>query len=380
MLDLSAHPSEGIMAMTGDSAISPGALMPAPFARTSLPGRVVFGDGALGHLAAELDQRGLRRAMLMMAGRDGQLADRGAAALGDRVQRHWDEIRQHVPRELADRASAAASAAGADVLVTIGGGSTTGLGKAVAVATGLPLVVAPTTYAGSEMTPIYGLTSNNDKKTTRDPRALPAIVVYDPQLLVTLPPAVVGPSGMNALAHCAEALWAASADPVTDAIALDGVHRLRMHLGVAYTSDDAAARGRVLVAACLAGMALGTVGTSLHHALCHLLGGMFDSPHAETHAIVLPYVVGYLQPAVPGAARRLARAMDVSEPALAASIWSLGQSVGTPAGLRSIGISEDQLPAVAEAALAKALPSPRPLDYDGLYQALHAAWAGQPPE
>jgi maleylacetate reductase len=379
MLDLSAHLPEGIMAMTGDSAVSHGSLMPAPFARTSLPGRVVFGDGALGQLAAELDQRGLRRAMLMVAGRDGQLADRGTAALGDRVQLPWDEIRQHVPRELADRASAAAATAGADVLVTIGGGSTTGLGKAVAVAAGLPLVVVPTTYAGSEMTPIYGLTSNNDKKTTRDPRALPAIVVYDPQLLVTLPPAVVGPSGMNALAHCAEALWAANADPVTDAIALDGVLRLREHLPAAYASDDAAARGQVLVAACLAGMALGAVGTSLHHALCHLLGGMFDAPHAETHAIVLPYVIGYLQPAVPEAAQRLARAMDASEPTLAKSIWSLGQSVGTPAGLRSIGISEDQLPAVARAALAKALPSPRRLDYDGLVQALHAAWAGQSP-
>ncbi|MGH3249447.1 MAG: maleylacetate reductase [Trebonia sp.] len=366
--------------MTGDSAIAPAALMPAPFARTSLPGRVVFGDGALGQLAAELDQRGLRQAMLMAAGRDGPLADRGTAALGDRVRLHWDEIRQHVPRELADRASAAATAAGADVLVTIGGGSTTGLGKAVAVATGLPLVVVPTTYAGSEMTPIYGLTSNNDKKTTRDRRALPAIVVYDPQLLVTLPPAVVGPSGMNALAHCAEALWAANADPVTDAIALDGVLRLREHLLAAYASDDAAARGQVLVAACLAGMALGTVGTSLHHALCHLLGGMFDAPHAETHAIVLPYVIGYLQPAVPEAARRLARAMDASEPTLAKSIWSLGQSVGTPAGLRSIGIREDQLPAVARAALAKPLPSPRALDYDGLLAALHAAWAGQPPQ
>jgi maleylacetate reductase len=354
--------------------------MPAPFARTSLPGRVVFGDGALAHLAGELDQRGLRRAMLMVTDRDGQLADRGAAVLGDRVRLRWDEVRQHVPRELADRASAGARAAGADVLVTIGGGSTTGLGKAVAVATGLPLAVVPTTYAGSEMTPIYGLTSRNDKKTARDLRALPAIVVYDPRLLVTLPPAVVGPSGMNALAHCAEALWAANADPVTDAIALDGVRRLRQHLAAAYASDDAAARGQVLVAACLAGMALGTAGTSLHHALCHLLGGMFDAPHAETHAIVLPYIVGYLQPAIPEAARRLARAMDASEPTLSKSIWSLGQSAGTPAGLRSIGISEDQLPAVTQAALAKALPSPRPLDHNGLAQALHSAWTGQPPD
>jgi maleylacetate reductase len=230
------------------------------------------------------------------------------------------------------------------------------------------------------MTPIYGLTSKNDKKTTRDPRALPAIVVYDPRLLVTLPAAVVGPSGMNALAHCAEALWAASADPVTDAIALDGARRLREHLTAAYASDDTAARGQVLVAACLAGMALGTVGTSLHHALCHLLGGMFGAPHAETHAIVLPYAVSYLQPAVPVAARRLAQAMEVAERDLAGSIWSLGQSVGTPAGLRSVGILEDQVAALTRAALAKNLPSPRSLEYDALHAALHAAWTGQRPD
>jgi maleylacetate reductase len=366
--------------MTGDSATCSGVRMPAPFARTTLPGRIVFGDGALAQLPAELDQRGLRRAMLIVSGRDGQLADLSGTVLGDRVRLRWDQVRQHVPRELADQASAEARAAGADVLVAIGGGSTTGLGKAVAVATGLPLAVVPTTYAGSEMTPIYGLTSGSDKKTARDARALPAIVIYDPRLLVTLPAAVVGPSGMNALAHCAEALWAANTDPITDAIALDGARRLREHLPMAYATDDPAARGHVLVAACLAGMALGTVGTSLHHALCHLLGGMFDAPHAETHAIVLPYSVRYLQRAVPGAARRLAQAMNVSESALAKTIWTLGQSVGTPAGLRSIGISEDQLHAVTRAALAKALPSPRPLDYDGLYRALHAAWAGQSPD
>jgi maleylacetate reductase len=380
MLGMPTKSSKGIMDMTGDSAIPPEARMPAPFARTSLPGRVVFGDGALARLAGELDQRGFKRAMLIADGRGGQLADRGAAVLGDRVQLHWHEVRQHVPAELAERAGAGASAARADVLVTIGGGSTTGLGKAVAVATGLPLAVVPTTYAGSEMTPIYGLTSENDKKTTRDPRALPTIVVYDPQLLATLPSAVVGSSGMNALAHCAEALWATDSDPVTDAIALDGVRRLREHLATAYAGDDTAARGEVLIAACLAGMALGTVGTSLHHALCHLLGGMFDAPHAETHAIVLPYVVGYLQSAVPDAAQRLARAMDAGETTLAKCIWSLGRSVGTPTGLRSIGISEGRLPAITRAALAKALPSPRPLDYDGLLQALHTAWTGEPPE
>jgi maleylacetate reductase len=365
--------------MTIDTAGSGTVQMPAAFARTSLPGRIIFGDGAVRRLAGELDQRDLRRAMLIVASHDAQLAERGSNVLGERVQLHWDEVRQHVPLELAQRATDAATAAGIDVLVAIGGGSTTGLGKAISVATGLPLAVVPTTYAGSEMTPIYGLTSDNDKKTARDMRALPSIVVYDPQLLVTLPAAVVGPSGLNALAHCAEALWAANADPITDALALDGAGRIHQYLVAAYSTEDPAARGHVLIAACLAGIALGTVGTSLHHALCHLLGGMFDTPHAETHAIVLPYVISYLRPAVPAAAQRLARAMDTDEHALPASIWSLGQSVGTPGGLRSIGIREDQIPAITRTALARQLPSPRPLEYAALNETLHAAWAGQPP-
>jgi maleylacetate reductase len=121
------------------------------------------------------------------------------------------------------------------------------------------------------------------------------------------------------------------------------------------------------------------VGTSLHHALCHLLGGLFDAPHAETHAIVLPYVVSYLRPAVPEAARRLAQAMGTSEHALARSIWDLGRSVGTPAGLRSVGIREEQIPLLTQAALDKQLPSPRPLGYGPLNEVLHAAWTGQPP-
>jgi maleylacetate reductase len=366
--------------MPTDTAISAAVRMPQAFARTGLPGRIVFGDGALRRLADELDQRDLRGAMLIAADYDSRLAEQGRDVLGERVRLSWGKVRQHVPRELAERATLAAIDAGIDVLVAIGGGSTTGLGKAVAVSTGLPLVVVPTTYAGSEMTPIYGLTSDGDKTTARDARALPSIVVYDPRLLTTLPAAVVGPSGLNALAHCAEALWAANADPITDAVALDGARRLGQYLPAAYASGDPAVRGHVLIAACQAGLALGTVGTSLHHALCHLLGGMFDTPHAETHAIMLPYAVRYLQPAVPEAARRLAQALDTTVNELAGSIWSLGQSVGTPAGLRSIDIREDQITAITRAALDKNLPSPRPLEYAALRAALHAAWAGQRPE
>jgi len=275
--------------------------------------------------------------------------------------------------------AATEAAAGADGLVALGGGSAIDTAKAVSSETGLPIISIPTTYSGAEWTQGFGMRDKEAGIKRGGGGARTIAIVYEAPLTYGLPALDSAGSAMNALAHCAEALWAASADPVTDAIALDGARRLREHLTAAYASDDTNARGQVLVAACLAGMALGTVGTSLHHALCHLLGGMFDSPHAETHAIVLPYVIGYLQPAVPQAAHRLAQAMGTSEPALAKGIWSLGQSVGTPAGLRSIGIREDQLGAAAKAAVAKPLPSPRPLDYDGVHQVLQAAWAGQPP-
>jgi len=229
------------------------------------------------------------------------------------------------------------------------------------------------------MTPIYGLTSDHDKKTARDSRALPKVVIYDPQLLVSLPPDVVGPSAMNALAHCAEALWAPKTDPITDALALDGARRITRHLHSAYSEADIAARGQVLIASSLAGTALGTAGTSIHHALCHLLGGMYDTPHALTHAIVLPYAVKFVRPAVPRATARLAAAMGTVSEELPEAIWSLGRAVGTPHGLRAIGITESQVQQAAEAAVAKGLTSPRPLNRSLTHRLLEGAWRGMSP-
>jgi maleylacetate reductase len=364
--------------MTTTSASSP-TLALFSFTRDTLPGRIVFHEGALNDVRDELQRLGAQRVMLIVAEYDHHLAQQAQRAVADRLHMVWDEIRQHVPRELAERASTAATAKDIDALVTVGGGSTIGLGKAVAVNTGLPLVCVPTTYSGSEMTPIYGLTSDNDKKTARDARALPKVVIYDPRLLVTLPPDAVGPSAMNALAHCAEALWAPGPDPITNALALDGARRISRHLRGAYREADVAARGQVLIAACLAGTALGTVGTSIHHALCHLLGGMFDTPHALTHAIVLPYAVKFVRPAVPGAVARLAAAMDTVSEELPAAIWSLGRSVGTPQGLRAIGISESQIEQAVEVALAKGLTSPRPLNRSLVHRLLEGAWRGMSP-
>lgn len=357
----------------------PPARMPEPFTRDTLPGRIVFRDNALDDLGAELQRLAVRRAMLIVADYDNQLTDRAQRTLGSHRGVLWNEVRQHVPRELAARATAAAIDGHVDVLVTVGGGSTIGLGKAVAVNTGLPLVCVPTTYSGSEMTPIYGLTAGNDKKTARDNRALPQVVIYDPQLLAALRPDVVGPSAMNALAHCAEALWAPRVDPITNALALNGVALITRHLRSAYGDGDVAARGHVLIAASLAGTALGTVGTSIHHALCHLLGGLYDTPHALTHAIVLPYAVKFVRPAVPAAIDQLAATMGTVSEELPTAIWSLGHSVGTPHGLRALGITEPQVEHAVDVALAKNLPSPRPLNRSLVHRLIEGAWRGMSP-
>jgi maleylacetate reductase len=353
--------------------------MPAGFTRDALPSRIVFGTGALAKLGAELDARGAARAMLVVSSRDGGLVQLVQQNLAGRVAVTWTEIAQHVPAELASHATKAALDAGVDVLVTVGGGSATGLGKAVAVETKLPLVVVPTTYAGSEMTPIYGLTGGGEKRTARDANALPQLVIYDPHLLATLPPDVVGASALNALAHCAEALWAANRDPVNDAIALDGARRIHEYLPDAYAGVDLGARGQVLLAASMAGTALATAGTSLHHALCHLLGGMFDAPHAVTHAILLPYVIGFLRPAIGGPLRRLAASLDVPAGQVEREIWALAQSVGTPRGLRAIGLDESRIEQAALAAVSKRLPSPRYVTARELGTWLSAAWTGEPP-
>lgn len=349
------------------------------FARTALPGRVVFGPGSLQRLASEADGLGVRHVLLIVAAYDRNLSELSLPALGARVGLLWEEVRRHVPRELAGRAVAAARANAVDAIVTVGGGSTTGLGKAVAVETGLPLIAVPTTYAGSEMTPIYGLTSDGEKRTAKDARALPALAIYDPELVRSLPPAVVGPSGMNALAHCVEALWADEGDPVTDVLALEATRLLAEHLAAAYESDDIGARGQLQLAACLAGNALGTVGTSIHHSLCHLMGGMYDLPHAETHAVVLPYAVAFASAALPEARERLAVALATTANDVDGAIWDLGARVGTPAGLKALGMTREQVSAAARAAVDRELKSPRPLDLPAVEGLLADAWAGARP-
>ncbi len=354
---------------------------PAGFTANWLGQRVVFADGALGRLADEAAVLGAQRVLLI--GRPGEASDRAAGLLADRLAGRFSDVRQHVPGELAAAVAGEARRVRADAIVSIGGGSATGLAKVCALATMLPVLAVPTTYAGSEMTPVWGRTDGAVKRTGRDIRVLPRTVIYDPLLLAGLPPAVAGPSGMNALAHCVEALYAPGADPLTSLSALDGARLIAAWLPVACSAPDQDSVRALLWASCLAGRAFGTVGGALHHSLCHLLGGFaalpHALPHAPTHAVVLPQVVAFLTPALGPELGLFAEALGTSPADVAGAIWDLGASTGTPAGLRALGLPEDSLPAIADALAGRDPASPRPVSRADALALVTAAWHGLRP-
>jgi len=262
--------------------------------------------------------------------------------------------------------------------VAIGGGSTTGLGKAIALDSGLPILAIPTTYAGSEMTPIFGITEGALKKTGKDPRVLPRTVIYDPELTLTLPPALSVTSGMNAIAHAAEGLYAVDANPVMDLMAEEGIRALGRALpGIRANPGDLQARSDALYGAWLCGIVLGNVGMALHHKLCHTLGGSFNLPHAETHTIVLPHALAYNAQAAPEAMKRIARALEGRSAPQA--VYDLAKANGAPVALRDLGLRPEDLDRACEIALQNQYPNPRPLEPAALRQLLQDAFEGNRP-
>lgn len=283
------------------------------FVYQGLPSRVVFGDGALQHLGEEIEKLGAERALLLSTPDQRELAERLAGLLGSRSAGVYPEAVMHVPLEVARAARAEAARRRADCCIAVGGGSTIGLGKAIALESGLPILAVPTTYAGSEMTPIWGLTEDRLKKTGRDTRVLPKTVIYDPQLTLSLPPAVSACSGMNAMAHAVEALYAEDANPIIGLMAEESIRSLAQALPrVVEHPADREARGQALYGAWLAGVCLGSVGMAIHHKLCHTLGGTFNLPHAQAHAVVLPHAAHYNREAAASALARVARVLGGS--------------------------------------------------------------------
>jgi maleylacetate reductase len=356
-----------------------------PFTFDQLPSRIVFAPGALAQVGTETERLGAERVLLVHDAMTGESANAVAAQLGDRLALRWNEVAQHVPVELAERARRAATDHAIDAVVTVGGGSSTGLAKALALSHRVPIVAVPTTYAGSEQTTIYGLTGGNHKQTGKDPIVLPRVVVYDPELTVGLPASVTGPSAFNALAHSVEALWAPGCNPITSALALEGVRAIARSLPQAMTNaTDVDARGDLLYGAALSGMALGATAAGLHHKLCHVLGGRFNLVHADAHSVILPHALAFNAPVLPDEMARLADALGAPGRDPAGALWDLAVASNVPTRLADLNGSDGplqraQLSGAADAAAAEITVNPRQVTRDDLLGILDRAYDGQRP-
>ncbi|MDN7184164.1 maleylacetate reductase [Caballeronia sp. SEWSISQ10-4 2] len=350
--------------------------MSQSFVYQSQPARVIFGRGTLAQLPAEAERLGLRRLLVLSTREQAELGAQVQQLLGARAVGTFAGATMHTPVEITERALSNVKELDIDGVVSVGGGSTTGLGKAIALRTDLPQIVLPTTYAGSEMTPILGETQAGIKTTQRSFKVLPEVVVYDVDLTLSLPTQMSALSAFNAIAHAVEALYAPDANPIVSLMAEEGVRAIVDALPrILKEPGNPAARADVLYGAWLCACCLGAVTMGLHHKLCHTLGGVFDLPHAQTHAIVLPYALAYNEPEVPEAMMHLGRAMKTEDPVLA--LLQLERECGIPLALRDIGMPHDGIPRAVEQAMANPYGNPRPIEEGALGELLQRAWAGE---
>lgn len=353
------------------------------FVHDTAPVRAIFGNGAVTKVVEEVDRLGAKRAYVIGGGYEAVHADKVEQLLGERVALRTSEVVMHVPVEVATRHTEVVREQQIDVLVSVGGGSAVGLAKAIALATGLPIVAVPTTYAGSEMTPIWGLTENARKTTGRDLKVLPKSVVYDPELTTSLPAFISAASGMNALAHLVEGLYAPMSSPVTHVIAQEGIRALAASLPkVVADGNDLEARGEALYGAWLAGWTLGTAGMGIHHKVCHTLGGTYNLPHAEVHSAVIAYAAAYNAEYAPDAMKRIVdafRQAGYEVESAPAAIWELADRIGAPTSLNSAGFKLADVDEAAGIVVAASPVNPRPVTLEGVRELLIAAHAGNKP-
>lgn len=350
------------------------------FSHQTLPQRVIFASGeAQAAVASEIERLGARRVMVIAAPAEGPLADSVSAGLPVAV-RH-SEVVMHVPIEVAMRARDEAVRAKIDSILCVGGGSTTGLAKAVAMTgspvAGLPVVAVPTTYAGSEATNVWGLTQGDAKTTGTDNLVLPRSIVYDATLTLSLPSELSVASGLNAMAHCIDSMWGPRADPIDRALAGEGIRALRLGLPAVNTDpDELEGREVTLYGAYLAAVAFASAGSGMHHKICHVLGGMFNLPHAQTHAVVLPHVLAFNAPGAPEAVERIAEALGA--PTATTGLNALRAKLGAPCALRDYGMPEHGITSAA-ARIVKAIPVNNPVHVTeaNLSALLRAAWSGE---
>jgi maleylacetate reductase len=300
----------------------------------------------LDELASVLDELGFRQPLLVASPRwsEEELPIRPAAT--------WSEVPSH-------RIGDAAAHAG-DGVVALGGGSAIDLGKAISAEAAVPLVSVPTTYAGAEWTPYFGVRDPERKLRGGGAGAHLAAVVYEPRLTLSLPREETVGTAVNALAHAAEALYVKGHNDEADTHALEGARLIGEWLPqVVERPDDLEARTRLLEGAMHAGMALGKSMLALGHAMAQALGGRYGLPHGAMNALALPAALRFNANIAPAAVRRFGEALGTDDPA--GRVEELAR-LGGFERLRDFGIPSEDLPAVADAAAQRAgnQANPRP--------------------
>ena len=351
---------------------------PLDFTCTLNPARIVFGSGTRAKVADELAALGVNRALILSTPFQKADAQALATELGDKAAGVFSDAAMHTPVEVTEKAMAVFNELGADGVVALGGGSTIGLGKAIAYRNDCPQLVIATTYAGSEVTPILGQTENGVKTTVRATSILPETVIYDPDLTHGLPVAMSVTSGLNAMAHAIEGVYAQDRNPVASLMAIEGVRALRDALRQIVTDpQNSAARNGALYGAWLCGTVLGSVGMALHHKLCHTLGGSFDLPHAETHSVMLPHTAAFNAGAAAETMQPLAELFGGD---IGMGLWQFAKDLGAPMALKDLGLTEADLDRAADLAVKNPYWNPRPVERDAIRALLGRAWEGAAPE
>lgn len=350
--------------------------MPLEFTHESLGQRVLFGSGqAAENLAQEIHRIGGRKVMVIAAEFEQPLAE--ILTVGLDITLNYSDVVAHVPLEKAEKARQEAQDYGIDVIVSIGGGSTTGLAKAIALTAGIPIIAIPTTYAGSEATNVWGITEAARKTTGVDNAVLPRTIIYDAALTISLPVELSIASGLNGMAHCIDSMWAPRTDPINQALAAEGIRALAAGLpAIKANPDNLDGREQALYGAYLAAVAFASAGSGLHHKICHVLGGAYNLPHAQTHAVILPRVMALNAPSAPAAMQRIGQALGSTDPI--GALNSLYEQLDAPRALKDFGYEEKSI----EESIGLILPfvpasNPRQISADLMRELLESAWSGK---
>lgn len=350
--------------------------MPLKFTHETLGQRVLFGSGqASENLAEEIRRTGGRRVMIIAAEFEQPLAQSLTDGLD--IALNYSDVAAHVPIEKAEKARQSARDKKIDLIVSIGGGSTTGLAKAIALTSGIPIIAIPTTYAGSEATNVWGITEAERKTTGVDRAVLPQSIIYDATLTTSLPVDLSIASGLNGMAHCIDSMWAPRADPINQALATEGIRALAAGLvAIKENPDNLEGREQTLYGAYLAAVAFASAGSGVHHKICHVLGGTYNLPHAQTHAVVLPRVLALNAPFAPSAMDRIGHALGSSDPI--GSFNSLYEQLDAPQALKDYGYTEASINESIELILPVIPASnPRQITPDLMRELLESAWSGK---